>query len=43
MKLVVIKESNIHNHDFQYIFSIKNKKGKEGKRFLRKNHFENYL
>jgi hypothetical protein len=42
MKSVILKRSNIPSSNFQYPFSLPNKKGKEEKRFLRKNHFEQY-
>lgn len=41
-KYAILNRSNIPDKDFVYPFSTHYKKGKSEKRFLKKNHFENY-
>lgn len=41
-KSALLKRSNVPDEHFIYPFSIHNKNGKQDKRYLRKNHFEQY-
>ncbi|KAL4153642.1 hypothetical protein QTP88_001475 [Uroleucon formosanum] len=42
LRLNVIQNSSVPTSNFEYPFSVHLKKGKEGKRFLRENHFKSY-
>lgn len=42
LRLNVIQNSSVPTSNFEYPFSVHFKKGKEGKRFLRENHFKSY-
>ncbi|KAL4113575.1 hypothetical protein QTP88_017182 [Uroleucon formosanum] len=42
LRLNVIQNSSVPTPNFEYPFSVHLKKGKEGKRFLRENHFKSY-
>jgi len=41
-KAALLKRSNVPDEHFIYPFSIHNKNGKQLKRYLRKNHFEQF-
>jgi len=41
-KVALLKQSNVPDEHFIYPFSIHNKNGKQLKRYLRKNHFEQF-